>query len=187
VDTGKRKLLVTCHHVWKGFQEERSKEPDLKMCLCLDRPGCFALGEPVGEDKSLDIATFDIDPLLGGSTRCKFCPWNQDTAPAITKRDPLLFIGYPAYLRHESAQCIEFGRSPFWMKASSVNDRKLLCDIASLTVKTPPEQFPGMSGCPCFLVRDYKAVELAGFVSEVGFGQLIITLARCIGNDGRVG
>jgi hypothetical protein len=187
VDTGKRKLLVTCHHVWRRFQEERSKEPNLQMCLCLDRPFCFTPGEPVGEDKSLDIATFDIDPLLGGSSRCKFCPWNQNTAPTIAERDVILFIGYPAYLRHESAQCIEFGRSLFWMKAGSVTDRKLLCDIASLTVKTPPEQFPGMSGCPCFLVHDYKAVELAGFVSEVGFGQIIITLARCIGNDGSVG
>jgi hypothetical protein len=72
------------------------------------------------------------------------------------------------------------------MKTDSVNDRKLLCDTARLTVKTPPEQFPGMSGCPCFLVREYKTVELAGFVSEVGFGQLIVTLARCIGDDGSV-
>jgi hypothetical protein len=42
VDTGKRKLLVTCHHVWQRFQEERGKEPELKMCICLDTPVCFA-------------------------------------------------------------------------------------------------------------------------------------------------
>ena len=187
VDTGKKKLLVTCHHVWQGFQEECSKEPDLKMCICLDKPFCFAPTGPVGEDKSLDIATFDIDPQLGGSTRSKFCPWDQNAAPTIVKKDPLLFIGYPAHLRHDGAQFIKFGRSPFWMKTDCVNDRKLLCNTGRLTVKTPPEEFPGMSGCPCFLVRDYKSVELAGFVSEVGFGQLIITLARCISNDGTVG
>jgi len=93
VDTGKKKLLVTCHHVWQGFQEECSKEPDLKMCICLDKPFCFAPTGPVGEDKSLDIATFDIDPLLGGSTRCKFCTWDQNAAPTIVEKDPLLFIG----------------------------------------------------------------------------------------------
>jgi hypothetical protein len=157
------------------------------MCICLDKPVCFAPDGPVDENKSLDIATFDIDPLLGGSTRCKFCPWDQNAASTIVENDPLLFIGFPAHLRHEHAQYIKFGRSPFWMKAGSVNYRKLLCNIARLTVKTPPGEFPGMSGCPCFLVRDYKSVELAGFVSEVGFGQLIVTLARCIGNDGSIG
>jgi hypothetical protein len=99
----------------------------------------------------------------------------------------LLFIGYPAYLRHESAQCLKFGGSPFWLKIDSVNDRKLLCDTARLNVKTPPEQFPGMSGCPCFLVREYKTVELAGFVTGMAFGLLSVTLARCVGNDGSVG
>ena len=73
------------------------------------------------------------------------------------------------------------------MKAVNVSDRKLLCDTGRLTVKTPREQFGGMSGCPCFLVRDYKALELAGFVTDIPYDSyLSITLARCVNSDGRI-
>jgi len=36
VDTGKRKLLVTCAHVWSGLLEEREKDERVRMLLCLD-------------------------------------------------------------------------------------------------------------------------------------------------------
>ncbi len=33
VDTGKKKLLVTCFHVWEEFQKAQRADSDLKMCL----------------------------------------------------------------------------------------------------------------------------------------------------------
>lgn len=36
VDTGQKKLLVTCHHVWKTFQELHDSDPNVRMCICLD-------------------------------------------------------------------------------------------------------------------------------------------------------
>src|SRR5208283_1889233 len=66
VDTGTKKLLVTCYHVW----EELEKHPELKMCVFLDRnPSIGAKGvdlnfQPLDQDKHLDLVTFDIEPLL---------------------------------------------------------------------------------------------------------------------------
>jgi hypothetical protein len=37
VDTGKRKLLVTCYHVWEEFENLQRKCPELKMCIFLGR------------------------------------------------------------------------------------------------------------------------------------------------------
>jgi hypothetical protein len=179
VDTGRKKLLVTCHHVWTGFQEERSRNPDLKICICLDRAFWFTPDKPVWGDENLDIVTFDIDPHLGGCSQRKFYPWHQDTVPVIEKGDVLFFIGFPGYLRRESGGCVTFGRSPFWMKVHSVDGQHVLCDISRLNVKTSPEQFGGISGCPCYLVREYKSIQLAGFATCIFFEQYLhFTLAR---------
>jgi hypothetical protein len=189
VDTGRKKLLVTCHHVWAGFQEECRHTPDLRMCICLDRPFRFVPGNPVWEDEKLDIATFDIDPHLGGCIERKFYAWNQDAVPAIGQGDVLFFIGFPGYLRRESAACVTFGRSPFWMKVHSVSvgGQRVLCDISRLNVKTLPRQFGGISGCPCFLVREYKTIQLAGFATGILLDQYLqFTLARRLDNDATI-
>src|SRR6266404_5437779 len=54
VDTGTERLLVTCNHVWEGFQEERLGVPDLRMCVCLDmtNPVVFAPDKPLGADRA---------------------------------------------------------------------------------------------------------------------------------------
>jgi hypothetical protein len=36
VATHQKNLLVTCHHVWNGFLEERARNPGLKLCGCFD-------------------------------------------------------------------------------------------------------------------------------------------------------
>lgn len=184
VDTGGRKLLVTCQHVWAGFQKERDSNAGLKMCICLDRPFCFEPGKPVWEDERLDIASFDIDPQLGGCSGRKFWPWRQNAVPAVESGDVLFFIGFPGHLRHETAECVKFGRSPFWMKVHSVDGQHVLCDILRLNVKMQPNQFGGISGCPCFLVREYKTIQLAGFATGILFDQYLhFTLAGRLDND----
>jgi hypothetical protein len=56
-DTGSKKLLVTCYHVWDEFQRARHENPDLKMCVCLDWGPFVVLDieKPIGEDEKLDI------------------------------------------------------------------------------------------------------------------------------------
>src|SRR2546425_10550189 len=55
VDTGREKLLVTCQHVWKNFQEEHSQDSNFRMCVCLDQHGpvVFDQNEPIDHSKSL--------------------------------------------------------------------------------------------------------------------------------------
>jgi len=35
IDTGERKFLVTCHHVWKAYLDFRHKDPDAKLGINL--------------------------------------------------------------------------------------------------------------------------------------------------------
>src|SRR5208283_1577369 len=61
VDTGSKKMLVTCRHVWNEFRKARRENSEVKMCVCLDSGPFVVLDadEPLGEDEKLDIATFD--------------------------------------------------------------------------------------------------------------------------------
>ena len=101
VDTGGKKMLVTCYHVWKEYQNARRESSDLKMCVCLDQknPVVFAPDESLGEDPILDIATFDMAPLLAVCGGRKFFPLNQNPPPKIAKEDVVYFIGFPGNLR----------------------------------------------------------------------------------------
>ena len=83
VDTGKKQLLVTCYHVWDEFQKLREKNSDLRLAVCLydvSNPVIFTPDGPIGEDQSLDIATFDMKPLLAACGRQKFYSLNQNHA-----------------------------------------------------------------------------------------------------------
>ena len=93
VDTGSKKLLVTCHHVWDEFQKARDKNPDLKMCVCFDW-GPFVvltIEKPIDEDEKLDIATFDMEPLLAAYGGRKFYPLNHKP-PRKVEKGAMVFL-----------------------------------------------------------------------------------------------
>jgi hypothetical protein len=53
-------------------------------------------------------------------------------------------------------------------------------------VETPPDQFGGISGCPCFLVREGKPIQLVGFATSIWTNYLSFTHARCLNSDGTI-
>jgi len=52
LDTGKKKLLVTCCHVWDDYQNLRKSDSELKMLICLDRKPPVVLNSivPIDQD-----------------------------------------------------------------------------------------------------------------------------------------
>src|SRR5436309_13690454 len=56
VDTGRKKLLVTCQHVWKQFQDEHSQHSNVRMCGCLDQhcPLHVHQKDPIDQDSKPD-------------------------------------------------------------------------------------------------------------------------------------
>jgi hypothetical protein len=160
VDTGKKKLLVTCCHVWEEFQNARLRNPDTNMCICLDKrnPIVFTPDEPLGEDRGLDVATFEIESFLAACEGRQFYPLHQNPPRRVAKGEKLFLVGFPGYLRTESDQAIGFGRQPYGIAVSSVDGLRFHSDISNLELQ--PEQFGGSSGCPCFLVRKDKPLQL---------------------------
>jgi len=198
VDTGERKLLVTCHHVWKKFQEERGKNSKVRMAVCLHErsPIVFDKRDPVDQDATLDIATFDISPVLGACGEHKFYPLNQNPAPRVAKGDRLVLLGDQGKFRSLTDAGLGFGVTTYSVQISSVdglrfhaNFSKAESNYVMQPVRVPePNSSPdgGISGSPCFLMRENQPSELIGFVTGDFMGYLCFTHASCLNPDGTI-
>jgi hypothetical protein len=200
VDTGKKKLLVTCHHVWKKFQEERLKDSNVRMCVFLDRKQAKAIvfdqQDPIDQDAGLDIATFDMAPVLAACMEREFYPLNRNPAPRVTKGNRLVLKGYPGIARAAAEEGLDFGVMTYACEVSDVSGLKVVADLSKATMKyyeppvrTPkPETSPhgGISGSPCFLVRDNRPVRLVGFATDDWQNSLWFIHARCLNPDGTI-
>jgi hypothetical protein len=187
VDTGTKKLLVTCYHVWDEFQKERLERPELKMCLCLDQgpAALFESPEPLGEDPEFDLATFDMQPLLAACGSRKFYQLNQNPPGRVREGDAVFFIGFPGNLRRVIGGELRFGRVPFGVKVCSVDGWHIQSEISKLKMK--PDEFGGISGCPAFVVRPGKPIQLVGFATSVVLAEyLCFTHATCLNQDGTI-
>jgi hypothetical protein len=175
VDTGEKKLLLTCYHVWDFLQELRRTHRGAEIAINL-APGLSPVisGAPVlDSDRDLDIAV--IDPKLqvgelGDRAFFKMINWPQSP---IQTGEAIAFLGYPEaglvrYERHAQFRSIFFG-----LHVSAVNDRSILLlndDNGRRLVglhnePLGPAQTSGLSGSPAYRLGN-KGLELVGVVRE---------------------
>jgi hypothetical protein len=192
VDTGKKKLLVTCWHVWDGFCRMKEQNNALKMFICLrGGPPVVLASAPIDSHKTLDLATFNMEPLLPVCAQNRFYEMNQSPPCSVARGDRLFLLGYPGHLREVSPGSIEFGCVPYAVSVESVDGFRFHSNISKATYEDesktpPPDRHAGISGSPCFRVREPgKRLRLAGFATSLLFGNCLgFVTARRIQPDG---
>ncbi len=109
IDTGKRHVLVTSHHVWKRFEIERSTNPAAVLALALgDQDGCISFKRPDAQildaDEELDLIVFDFapedirvnrEPVVHAKTWFPIRNWPIQEA---VKGETLVMMGFPGKL-----------------------------------------------------------------------------------------
>jgi hypothetical protein len=198
VDTGQKKLLVTCNHVLEEFENRLQNDPELKICVCLDKnpPVLLDLVVPIDRDKRLDLVTIDIERLLPACGARKFYALSQNPAPCVKRGDQLFFVGYPGMWRSTTDEGVFFGRRSYGVNVSSVDDLRFQSDIsgANTLFEKEPESSPkaksdwhgGISGSPCFLVQKDWPPQLVGFTNAYSMNLLWFTHIRCLNRDGTI-
>lgn len=196
VDTGEKKVLVTCHHVWDELQKARREDSTIRLLAGLDRnpPVVLDPSQLLDHDESLDIATYDVEPLLAACAGRKFYALNQNPAPSVEKGDQLVFAGYPGQFRSSTDEGVQLGRVMYKVSVSDVSGLRFVADISRIKVaynrKPEPEvrETPhgGISGSPCFRLRGDRPLHLVGFATSVCLGILSFTDARCLNPDGTI-
>lgn len=193
VDTGKMKLLVTCRHVWDEFQILRRDSPGLNLCVCINPQLVITLGDarPIDEDKERDIASFDMGPFLTHCEQSKFFPLPHKSA-RVKMGDAIAFIGYPGRVDASTSIGVQFRRVFHTTFAYDVTKFTIIADVSNMkhvkrkSTEDACDEWGGISGSPCFVVRKSSSIELAGFATSVGMDQLRFTVATCLNSDGTI-
>jgi hypothetical protein len=192
VDTGKRKLLVTCQHVWEAFDAAKIQHPAMRLCICLSSNSIVTLHpvQPIDQDETLDLASFDMEPFLDQCAESTFVPFDCDKVPPVCKGDALAFVGFPGHVVAQTSIGAKFNRTLHATFAYDVTDRCVVSDVRRLKPKEKKRSteqdadYGGISGSPCFVVRQNLSLDLVAFATSHGLSVLRFTLARYLNADG---
>ena len=102
------------------------------MCVCLDEksPVVFDQHNPIDHDEKLDIATFDITPVLPACGRRKFYALDRNPPPPVKIGSRLVLLGDQGKFRFASAQGLDFGVTTYAVEVSSVDGLRFHSDIS---------------------------------------------------------
>jgi hypothetical protein len=196
VDTGQKKLLVTCWHVLfgeGGLKEVYSENPEFRFAVGFGGTKPVSLGyndlmeKKVDEERRCDLVTFDVGDALDlvAASNLEFYNLKANRPPKLNAGDILFFIGFPAKGRIENDTSVGHVRQPFGLRVAQVNEFNFMASVTNL--KLDSTDYGGISGTPCFVVEDGKPIRLVGFATGYGdkvLNMLQFTYTRFIGEEG---
>jgi hypothetical protein len=196
VDTGQKKLLVTCWHVLfgeGGFKDVHSTNPAFLFGIGFGGTKPVSLNyedlmeKKVDDDRRCDLVTFDVSDALDlvAASNLEFYNLKANRPPSVEIEDVLYFIGFPSKGRIENETSVGHIRQPFGLQVAQVNESNFMASVTNL--KLDKTDYGGISGAPCFVVQEGRPIRLVGFATGYGdrvLNMLQFTYARCIGEDG---
>lgn len=199
VDTGTKKLLVTCAHVWTGYQKLRKKKRNLNLAILVGTGRPIHLSyDPLHLDEKLDLATWDMAPLMSEFAHRQFFPISNQRLPPLIPKTVLATIGYmgKGRGREVSPEGANFAYNFSGMSVSGT-DQTATYILADMTTTKRfgrdgnrmrrLKLYGGLSGSPVYLLQPNYKLKLVGFITDCVFGQLKMTHVACLNQDGTVG
>jgi hypothetical protein len=196
VDTGSKKLLVTCAHVWTEFLSAQGQYPRAKLAVLLGTHQPVVIPTaPSHLDTDLDLATFDMEPLLSKFSCRDFFEICKHSPLVVRPGDVLASLGYLAEARHLSPQGANFRYEFTGISVADVSGPFICVDVMKTKRFRDPdgEQIPhgkslgGISGSPVYRLERNGILRLAGFVTSSVLGGIVrITNTACIQADGSI-
>lgn len=189
IDTGTRKLLVTCEHIWAEFLRFRKDNPTARLAVvCKEGPGFPVLIDDkslIDCDSELDLAVFDANPFIDQlGPKAHFSVYQFPVVDPKAK-DPISFIGFPGQFRHSAEGVARFRYSSFWLSVADVSDTRIILTNADRRHMYDndrnlvlPHDLGGMSGAPVFTRTSSWGFKLAGFVRAGNSSDRSIFLSK---------
>ena len=196
VDTGQKKLLVTCQHVWDGYLEYRLKNPNAVLAACFGNgPVLISEDQKLAEDRDLDLVTFDMKPLVHACSQMKF---QRIWRFPVTKSKPgefIVCVGYPGKdvgrkiseregrFDYAHLVCVVTEVTAHQVRLGESNNLHLVDNSGN---EVPPVAYKGMSGSPCYKWSPNSPPELRGFLKagQQSGDPIYITQAAFLQSDG---
>jgi len=177
IDTGQKRLLVTCHHVWEGFLESRKGNPETVLALNLgDGDLNIAFSRPelrlIDCDPHLDLAVFDFEP---GQLKVNDSQVNHQKAwfpigewpiSKAKKDDYIVLMGFSGNLIIKGQRLCTFTSRPIPLKISGVGQKEIYIfneAVNTEVINWIKSDLGGLSGSPAYKIGENGA-SLVGFV-----------------------
>lgn len=176
VNTGTRKFCVTNAHVYRAFEREKAKNPEVELWMSLGpghQPICISKLEII-DDGGRDIDLICIEGLADLEDYGKQY-FNQPWPPVrVELEDRVILVGFPGAGRNPNEAQLELFATVFDDHVSSVQEPHFYMVDVNVSRKniqlggqgTIPEfvNFGGMSGSAVYKVLEDSHVALAGFM-----------------------
>jgi hypothetical protein len=179
----KGKFLVTNHHVWHTYCDDRRSTPGLRLAVMGEgfrRPVDVSSAELVDSDAGIDLAVlrFQHPDLIEQIGKSFYEPkrWPLDVGQA---GDDVAFVGFPGKRSHPTDEALRFESVLLSPKVLSVSDRKLLLQFENpnplihVFSSRPIDEFTwgGMSGSMVYrLDPSLNQFFVTGFLHAAGEG-----------------
>ena len=179
MDTGKRRLLVTCHHVWQAYLDYRTKNPDVALCINLgdgDASIAFAFPERqlIDVDADLDLAVFDFEPSQIRVNKSQvnhqkdWFPIRQWPIPKVAEGAHVALMGFPGKRIKKEGMLCTFITRAVPLKVTGVGHKQIYILNAGENVEVFNDirnWLGGLSGSPAYTLNK-NGTSLVGFVKS---------------------
>jgi hypothetical protein len=197
VDTGEKKVMVTCHHVWDYLNEARQIHPKAEIAMNLAPGQTIAISDAkiIDADRDLDIVVVDLKLRDNDFFQKEFFRIPNQPTASIKAGEAIAFAGYPETEFLCSENRGTFRSAFFGLHVTGVSDRSILLLndqndrslIGLYGEPLSPIKTSGVSGSPAYRLGA-SGLELIGLVkggsSTDGLFQL--TKICCLNPDGKI-
>lgn len=171
IDTGKKRLLVTCHHVWQAYLDCRKENSDAALAINLidgDASIAFAFPERqlIAEDSELDLAVFDFEPnqIRVNKTQVNhqkdWFPIRQWPIPKPSDSEYVALMGFPGKQIKKDGMLCTFSTAVLPLRITHVGHKQIYIMNAGENV----EVFNDIKG-PAYTISENGA-SLVGFMKS---------------------
>jgi hypothetical protein len=187
IQTHQKRFLLTCSHIWKGFEKEKASGVCLWISLILnDNQGSpsipFLARNPIliDEDTRLDLATITFDEI-DTLESWRFHYLAKPSKCRLIKGSPACFIAYTGEGLREGESQRVLNYSLFTLTVNETGQTKFLLHDKSGSChlfdkagnEIAPIKMGGASGAPIFSFDSDLKLWLAGVVCEISSPGLL--------------
>lgn len=196
IDTGRRKILVTAHHVLAKVRDVKANHPQggLAVNLASGVTPFYPDFDVLAEDAEADLAVlaFPFLPQWQGHNK-RYFPIQTWPIPTPRRGDPVTLVGFPGAARRAFGTFGSFSPVGVGMLVSNdpsrhvvlANETGSLTTIENGVVRLGGIEPGGLSGTAGFFFRD-SAFHVAGFVYEGSLDMLFMTPGARLQPDGSI-
>jgi hypothetical protein len=183
IDTGERRLLVTCHHVWQAYLNCRAENTDAALGINLgDGDASIAFTFPerqlIDADQDLDLAVFDFERSQVRVNKVQmnhqknWFPISHWPIPKAGEGEYVALMGFSGKRIVKEGMLCTFRTQVLPLKISGIGHKQIyiLNEGENVEVFNDIKSYlGGLSGCPAYKLGANGA-SLVGFVKS-GFKQ----------------